>query len=208
MICPAETPEGASCGLVKNLALMSFVSVGATPKYVITLLEDLGVDKLNELLQTQIDHGIHTKVFVNGNWIGTHNHPEDMVASLKKLRRTYQIPKEISISRDIQNKEVRIYTDSGRVQRPLFIVESNKIKLRKCHIQRLLRTDNTALNFDETLKNGLIEFLDVEEEETALIAMHMSDLTQNSNNCYTHCEIHPSMILGVCASIIPFPDHN
>jgi len=25
---------------------------------------------------------------------------------------------------------------------------------------------------------------------------------------YTHCEIHPSMILGVCASIIPFPDHN
>jgi DNA-directed RNA polymerase beta subunit len=25
---------------------------------------------------------------------------------------------------------------------------------------------------------------------------------------YTHCEIHPSLILGVCASIIPFPDHN
>lgn len=101
MICPAETPEGASCGLVKNLALMAFVSVGVNPKYVISLLEDFGVEKLNELLQTQIDHGIHTKVFVNGNWIGTHNHPEDLVVSLKKLRRTFQIPKEVSICRDI-----------------------------------------------------------------------------------------------------------
>ena len=28
------------------------------------------------------------------------------------------------------------------------------------------------------------------------------------SDTYTHCEIHPSLILGVCASIIPFPDHN
>ena len=25
---------------------------------------------------------------------------------------------------------------------------------------------------------------------------------------FTHCEIHPSLILGICGSIIPFPDHN
>lgn len=71
---------------------------------------------------------------------------------------------------------------------------------------------NEAMNFDDTLKHGLIEFLDVEEEETAMIAMHVSDLQRNQQNkrvySYTHCEIHPSMILGVCASIIPFPDHN
>lgn len=73
------------------------------------------------------------------------------------------------------------------------------------------------MNFDECLKKGLIEFLDVEEEETAMIAMHVSDLhnqakrgevKSNRYYTYTHCEIHPSMILGVCASIIPFPDHN
>ena len=71
---------------------------------------------------------------------------------------------------------------------------------------------NEAMNFDDTLKNGLIEFLDVEEEETTMIAMHVSDLNKNQQSkrvySYTHCEIHPSMILGVCASIIPFPDHN
>lgn len=68
-----------------------------------------------------------------------------------------------------------------------------------------------GMNFDETLGQGLIEFIDVEEEETAMIAMHVSDLHKKnvtSCNTYTHCEIHPSMILGVCASIIPFPDHN
>ena len=79
------------------------------------------------------------------------------------------------------------------------------------------------MNFDDTLKQGLIEFLDVEEEETAMIAMRIPDLKESQDakvnkapsaaDCrfvktYTHCEIHPSMILGVCASIIPFPDHN
>ena len=67
------------------------------------------------------------------------------------------------------------------------------------------------LSFDDCVrKRGLIEYLDVEEEETSMIAMRINDLTQNSSYCstYTHCEIHPSMILGVCASIIPFPDHN
>lgn len=56
----------------------------------------------------------------------------------------------------------------------------------------------------------MIEYLDVEEEETSMIAMNVDDLLLRKSNChtYTHCEIHPSMILGVCASIIPFPDHN
>lgn len=61
------------------------------------------------------------------------------------------------------------------------------------------------------LKEGFVEFLDVEEEETAMIAMTLQDLLnpeKMEHYSYTHCEIHPSMILGVCASIIPFPDHN
>lgn len=62
------------------------------------------------------------------------------------------------------------------------------------------------------LSNGLVELIDVEEEETTMIAMKPSDLHLPAasvySTTYTHCEIHPSMILGVCASIIPFPDHN
>lgn len=59
------------------------------------------------------------------------------------------------------------------------------------------------------MKNGLVEFLDVEEEETSMIAMNLADLNK-TDYCYTytHAEIHPSMILGICASCIPFSDHN
>jgi len=67
------------------------------------------------------------------------------------------------------------------------------------------------ITFEDCVKKGLIEFLDVEEEETAMISMKIDDLNTTQNDycyTYTHCEIHPSMILGVCASIIPFPDHN
>ncbi len=44
-----------------------------------------------------------------------------------------------------------------------------------------------------------------------MVAMTPEDLIDKGVvycSTYTHCEIHPSMILGVCASIIPFPDHN
>ena len=96
------------------------------------------------------------------------------------------------------------------------------IMLKKDHVARmqsrseanqiLMQPQGSPMNFDDALKQGLVEFLDVEEEETAMIAMHIADLhkREQGGKCqtYTHCEIHPSMILGVCASIIPFPDHN
>jgi DNA-directed RNA polymerase II subunit RPB2 len=67
----------------------------------------------------------------------------------------------------------------------------------------------------DLVAKGFIEYIDTEEEETTMISMTIRDLINNRINpeasstaTYTHCEIHPSLILGVCASIIPFPDHN
>lgn len=95
--------------------------------------------------------------------------------------------------------------------RPLFIVENNKLEFKRKHFEMMNKTkaEDREMTFHKALENGLVEFLDVEEEETAMIAMHFRDL-KRTEYCftYTHCEIHPSMILGVCASIIPFPDHN
>ena len=145
-------------------------------------------------------------MFVNGNWVGTSRDPDSLINNIKGLRRRFDIPKEISIVRDFPNKEIRFYTDSGRVQRPLFIVEEGQLKLRKGHISSMV--SKQGMNFTDTLKSGLIEFLDVDEEETAMIAMHLGDIKTKTQHNYSHCEIHPSMILGVCASIIPYPDHN
>ena len=208
MVCPAETPEGQAWGLVKNLSLMAFVSVGSAADRLREILENYGTENLVSISPSDIHES--TKVFVNGCWIGIHNDSEDLICNIKVMRRSLLIPKEISIVRDIPNREVKFYTDHGRVQRPLFIVDDNRLMLKKQHVVRLQDHERQDyMNFDDTLKEGLVEFLDVEEEETSMIAMNVGDL-ENRDYCstYTHCEIHPSMILGVCASIIPFPDHN
>ena len=58
--------------------------------------------------------------------------------------------------------------------------------------------------FSDFVKQGLIEYLDVNEENSALIAVYEKDVTLKT----THLEIEPFALLGVCAGLIPFPDHN
>ena len=215
MLCPAETPEGQACGLVKNLSLMAFVSVGTPSKLIQRDLDEIpDFQKLSELSPESIRG--KSKIFINGSWVGITNNPEDIMERLIGQRRKACISKEISIVNNFMNKEIRIYTDSGRSLRPLFVVEkykneknetSSKLKITKQDIRDL--TDQ-KMKFDDLVDNGVIEFLDVEEEESSMIAMKITDLVNNRHYCttYTHCEIHPAMILGVAASIIPFPDHN
>ena len=237
MVCPAETPEGQACGLVKNLALMACISVGSPSPPVIEFLEEWGLESLEENAHSATPC---TKVFVNGVWLGVHRDPANLVKTIKKLRRKDDISPEVSVVRDIREKELRLYTDAGRVCRPLFIVENQQLALQKKHIRWLqqgYRDDDPAherYKWEDLVKGGIIELLDAEEEETVMISMTPEDLEAsrlqqegvqtNTNDgefdpaarlksvmhshTWTHCEIHPSMILGICASIIPFPDHN
>jgi len=213
MICPAETPEGQACGLVKNLALMAYISVGSSSAPLLHFLDEWNTENLEEV--TPQDIPLASKIFVNGSWVGIHKEPESLVNTLRSLRRSVDVNVEVSIVRDIQEQELRLYTDAGRCCRPLFVVdvENQKIALKKSVIKDLQRKDHTNFGWTELVANGYVEFIDCEEEETVMIAMHMDDLQKDNRNdqysyTYTHCEIHPSMILGICASIIPFPDHN
>ncbi|PPQ63770.1 hypothetical protein CVT24_004312 [Panaeolus cyanescens] len=234
MVCPAETPEGQACGLVKNLALMSCISVGSLSSAVIEFLEEWGLESLEENAHSPVPC---TKVFLNGVWMGVHRDPSNLVNTLKRLRRKEDISVETSVVRDIREKELRIYTDAGRVFRPLFIVENQQLLLEKKHIRWLnnkVDDQGNSFKWKDLVTQGIIDLLDAEEEETVMIAMTPEDLEtsriQRSGGVFqpkdteydpaarvkamthahtwTHCEIHPSMILGICASIIPFPDHN
>ena len=234
MVCPAETPEGQACGLVKNLALMACISVGSYSAPVIEFLEEWGLESLEENAHSQTPC---TKVFVNGVWMGVHRDPANLVKTIKKLRRKDDISPEVSVVRDIREKELRLYTDAGRVCRPLFIVENQQLALQKKHIKWLndgYNDEGEEYKWEHLVKGGVIELLDAEEEETVMISMTPEDLENSrlqqsgidptandgdfdpaarlkagiNSHTWTHCEIHPSMILGICASIIPFPDHN
>uniref|UniRef100_A0A2K6SZG5 DNA-directed RNA polymerase subunit beta n=1 Tax=Saimiri boliviensis boliviensis TaxID=39432 RepID=A0A2K6SZG5_SAIBB len=118
---------------------------------------------------------------------------------------------QVSMIRDIREREIRIYTDAGRICRPLLIVEKQKLLLKKRHIDQLKEREYNNYSWQDLVASGVVEYIDTLEEETVMLAMTPDDLQEKEVaycSTYTHCEIHPSMILGVCASIIPFPDHN
>mmetsp|Transcript_21357 Transcript_21357/g.45851 ORF Transcript_21357/g.45851 Transcript_21357/m.45851 type:complete len:1170 (-) Transcript_21357:261-3770(-) len=207
MVCPAEVPEGQAVGLVKNLALMAYISVGSAPDPILTFLDEWATENLEEIQPSSIPSA--TKVFVNGAWVGIHHDPDELVRTLRSLRRGVEMSAEVSIVRDIQARELRLNSDPGRCCRPIFIVEEQKLIIKKHHIEKLRNKEESGFRWAECIANGLIEYIDTEEEETTMIAMNLPDLSpDNFMYQYTHCEIHPSMILGICASIIPFPDHN
>ena len=135
MICPAETPEGQACGLVKNLALMTYVSVGSNPSPILEILEEWSLENLQEISPSNILKG--TKIFVNGVWVGIHRNPERLVQTLRSLRRGVHISPEVSIVRDIREQELRIFTDAGRCCRPLFVVDNQRLRIKKAHISEI-----------------------------------------------------------------------
>ena len=61
------------------------------------------------------------------------------------------------------------------------------------------------MNFEDFLTKGLVEYLDVNEENTCLIALYESSIEPGIT---THLEIEPFTLLGVCAGLIPYPHHN
>ncbi|KAL6072260.1 DNA-dependent RNA polymerase II [Balamuthia mandrillaris] len=226
MVCPAETPEGQACGLVKNLALMAYISVGSPSAPILEFLEEWETENLEEIGPSNIGESNSTKVFVNGAWIGINRQPRRLVSILQSLRRCLDVSAEVSVVRDIREQELRLYTDAGRCCRPLFVVENQRLMLKRSHIEELQKfnEDEREFGWTQLVAGGFVEYIDTEEEETVMIAMTINDL-RNSRalqqqsasggghseaycHTYTHCEIHPSMILGICASIIPFPDHN
>ena len=212
MICPAETPEGGAVGLVKNLALMAYVSVGNTPSPILEFLEEWSMENLEEIAPSSIADA--TKIFVNGCWVGIHRDPEQLMATLRKLRRQMDIINaEVSMIRDIRDREIRIYTDAGRICRPLLIVEDNRLLMKRQHIEMLKNREFNSYAWQDLVAAGVVEYIDTMEEETTMIAHQLDNLRPDEDGSYycqtwTHVEIHPAMILGVCASIIPFPDHN
>ena len=186
MVCPAETPEGAAVGLVKNLALMAYISVGSQPSPILEFLEEWSMENLEEIASSNIANA--TKIFVNGCWVGIHKEPDELMTTLRKLRRQMDIiVSEVSMVRDIQDREIRIFTDAGRICRPLLIVKNCKLLQKKNHIDLLKQREFNNFNWQELVVRGVIEYIDTLEEETTMIAMSPEDLRQVLSICSSTC---------------------
>jgi DNA-directed RNA polymerase II subunit RPB2 len=206
MICPAETPEGQAVGLVKNMALMASVSSDVHVEGLDLFLRTYGMEALDEMDGMGRAHE-DTKVIVNGAWVGVHRDAAGLADTLRTLRRRGELELDVGIVlHAYPRRELEIDTEYGRLLRPLLVVENQRVRLRKSDIEAAGRQ---ARPWSWLLTSGAVELVGVEEEEVLLIAMGYADVREDNRTYrYTHCEIHPSMILGVSASIIPFPDHN
>ena len=205
-ICPSETPEGGSVGIVKNLSYLTHITVGSSNEN----LYDFIKGHIVELgLKGSAYYDGKVKVIINGIWFGVTNNPEKLYNNLKEKKYTGIINIYTSIVFDIKNMEIRLCNDAGRLTRPLFRVKNNKLLLtwkilKQIHNKQLTWND---LLFNQKIKNSVMEYVDVEEQNYCMIAMKPEDLN-NPNIQYTHCELHPSTLYGILASCIPFPEHN
>lgn len=223
-----NTPEGASVGLVKNIALSTHISINVSSIFVRTIIKELGTHLYNDDVKDSLDFlkrmgnekSVH--IMINGDIIGFHEDPLKLYTELKHMKRYGTIPSMTAIVWDVQWNMISLSTEAGRMYRPLYIVDNQNLRIEKLIKDKNLTIDQfikdkVFQNFiapmidDDT--EGFIEYMDTDEIDKAMVAMLPQYLNRGIKGTtlppkFTHCEIHPSLLNGVLAANIPFMDHN
>lgn len=238
MMCPFESPDGASIGYLKNLALLTKITAGTDVGDIKQCLLDIGVIKL-EYFNMYPNKDI-TNVFVNGTLFGITGDAIMIMRILKAYRRNGFINILISISWNIQNNEIRIFTEAGRPCRPLLILKKNMtiqafekkydswfdmingstIKLKDDEKTDDYYYKSSYINPFSVITPKIDNFSDLLKIlETNSACIEYLD-NEESDTCliamnkdeitpyHTHLEIHPSTIIGVVSGNIPLANHN
>lgn len=197
-VCFLSTPDGENCGLVKNLAITGLVSTNILEP-ITSKLFDWGLEELGD----DAPLGKKYKVFLNGEWVGVCTDSITFVQELRYKRRRKKLPHQVEIKRDEQHEEIRIYSDAGRILRPLLVVENlGKIKGDK----------GENYTFQSLLDKGIIDLIGTEEEEDCCTAWGIKYLFMEkggkSSDKYTHCELDMSFLLGLSCGLVPFANHD
>ncbi|KRZ70255.1 DNA-directed RNA polymerase III subunit RPC2 [Trichinella papuae] len=201
MLCPADTPEGEPCGLIKSLALLSHITTDSEELPVKKAFCNLGVEDVNYLSTEVLLHPSTSFVFLNGVLFGITRDVVQLYNSLRYMRRHGFLNKFVNLFLNEEQRTLYVSCDGGRICRPYIIVENGKSLLQNHHLRELA---SGKRDLEDFFKDGLIEYLDVSEEESALIAVYDSEITEKT----THLEIEPFALFGVCAGLIPYPNHN
>ena len=223
-ICPSDTPEGSACGLVTSLALTAHLRIGAPmepiAKYIL---------KNKNLLRETSSHSSHSTntvrivriedindnlkqfspIHVNGTIVGYIGCDDSSTSSLflvnrlatalRKARQNGDIPFDCSISTRTDGS-LFVSSDIGCLLRPLIVAS------RIYDFYSIARQPNIQNKYNLLISEGIVQLIDASETSNCRIAIRHTDLLQD--NDFTHAELHPSSIVGVCVSQIPFADHN
>ncbi len=173
-LCPNETPEGQNCGLVKNCALVIDVSEGFSEDEVKLLLADLGTKQVKSQ-QTNL-----TRVYVNGDLVGLHEDPVTLVSEIRDRRRNGLLSHEVNIHFDENMNEVMINCDEGRIRRPLLVIKDGRPVITSKQLNDL---ESGRLKWSDLVRNGLVEWVDAEEEEDAYVAIYPYEVPIKCKEC-------------------------
>ena len=209
-LCPAETPEGQSIGVVKNISYMAHITIPTNSSSLYDYVAPY-IRPVDDSAPIELHDKV--KVLVNGCWLGVTDTPMELFTDIKDKKYRGIINIYTSVVFDYKAMEIRICNDGGRLTRPVLRVRDNRAILTPDVIRRVASKELswndllTSCRLDESV----IEYIDPEEQNYSMIAMKSKTrylVNPQLRNLYTHCEIHPSTIFGVLASCIPFPEHN
>ena len=144
---PIDTPDGGNIGLHKHLSISTYISQGYSREIIINWLREKANIKLIEDC-TPILLSTLTKIFVNGSWCGSIDKPIELIEKFKLYRRNALIPIYTSISFEIKLNTIFIYTDAGRVCRPVFYFDndSKKMSIFKSNILKQIENNEFTWN--------------------------------------------------------------
>ena len=184
-VAPCESPEGQGVGVVLNLSLLTTIS-NSVPSYIIR-------EEINRAINSskKKEVGSPYAVLLNGIWIGQTLSPNEVASHIHPLSPKTNLLKEVSAAVDPVERELRIWSDSGRLLRPVLVTE--KIS----QVKKLV-------SWDDAENMGLIRWIDNAHAAQSNISFGIAAPQKNAE--YT--EIHPSLMLGVMGAMIPFPDHS
>ena len=229
--CTSETPTGASIGITKNLSIMTAISTSSQTHKFFDWLRSTGrVYRAEDITEQQ--RITFVPVYINGGMFGFTAKPYLLTGVLKALKRSGCLPYSVSISFSIRDRVVYIFMDAGRPLRPLVWLSKATIPIEKLRayptwrdlvignlevckhvnlestefIDPLAGKSNKLEDYPDILAphTGAIEYVDPYEQNETFIANNPAYIKPES----THMEVHPSTIMSMMTSLIPFAPHN
>ena len=246
---PIDTPDGGNIGIHKHMSISAYVTQGYSREPMINWLREKEEMKLIEDC-SPLELSRLTKVIINGLWAGAISDPVKTVEKIRLFRRNALIPIYTSATFDIKQNTVFIYTDAGRICRPIFYrdQDTGKMSYDNSLVKTLVSEGDFTWNqlttgFNPKKVSGfhpnnyqmfelselyegiteesnpakiqkfleykaIIDYIDTNETENALIALNAEAMDSEEHIKFTHMEIHESFIFGMMCNLINFPENN
>jgi DNA-directed RNA polymerase II subunit RPB2 len=141
IIDPVDTPDGGNVGFHKHMAIATHITSGCSSYPIMKFFRSILKMKLLEECNTSFLYS-STKIMINGSWVGILTNPQETMRIIKKYKRNGLLSIYTSISWNIKKKEIQVYTDSGRLCRPVFYIDNKKASFEnKAILEKINKMD-------------------------------------------------------------------